>query len=369
MMAVVIAVVIVVVITIPVVYLALPSGPTQTTTTQTTTIITTTTSLTTTTASQLKIGFITTSDETDLGWSQSAVDAADYVTIKYGAEADVSRWGVLAVGDTPRVISDYVAAGYDTVFLNGAEFSVYAVDAALAAPNVKIIAVNPPFTEDECPTNVMGVFERSDEPQYLAGILAGYMTETKSIGAIFGENYTPLWMESLAYTIGAHSVDPTIEVNVVMAGSWVDATLGYTLATAMIEEKNVDIIDQVADVTGRGVISAVVDKNKWVIGCYGDQFSWAPNNTLTSYELDYKPLMDIYMEIISSGQWDQYGGKFWNLGLAAGTGYLVPFKQFVDPLIPAEVKAAIEEGKQAILDGTITLPGQEFFPYPHLTMP
>ncbi len=370
--AIILAVVVTVIIVAPVVYLVTsPTAPTATAPAQTVTVTTSAQIAPEVTyPTGIKWGFITTSDETDLGWSASAVEAADYADIKYEASSDVTRFAVLNVGDTPRMIRDYVAAGYDVILTNGAEFSVYVLEPALEAPDVKFIAVNiPPSFEEDLPPNVIGVNERSDEAQYLSGIVAGHMTQTNNVGMIIGENYLPLHAESLSYTAGVKSVSSAIDIHLVYAGTWIDATLGYTLADAMIEEHNVDVIDQVADVTGRGVVSAAVDKNIWVIGCYGDQSSWAPNNTLTSYELDYAPLVDIVYEILAQDKWDEYGGKIWNLGLKSGTGYLVPFTFFIDGLVPDEAKASIEQAKQDIINGTLRLPGDDLFDFPNLTSP
>lgn len=304
---------------------------------------------------ELKAGFITTSDETDMGWSRNAVLAAEHLEDKYGYETHVTRFAILTLGDTPRMIRDYIAEGYNLIWLNGAEFTVYMEEPALEAPDVKFIAINPPL-EEELPPNVLGVHEMVSEACYLAGIVSAYMTETKHVGHIIGENYIPLHCEDISFREGVKRVDPTIEVHMVYAGTWVDAALGYELAISMIEELNVDIIMQCADVTGRGVISACEKKGVWIIGTDGDQSPLAPEQFLTSAVTDYSSMLDFIVDnIIAQDKWDEYAGEMWEIGIACGTTYLAPFGTFIEPLIPDECKAELEEAKADFIEGRIAI--------------
>jgi basic membrane protein A len=351
-----IVIVLVIAIAVPLFVLMRPAGPGPTIT------VTVTTSSPTTPTKKLKIAFLTTTDETDLGWSKSVVDAANYANLKYGFETNITRFTSYA--DAPRIMSDYAEKGFDIIWTMGAEY--HHPEVAQQYPNTHFVSINP---WSEVPANMIGITEVHWEGSYLAGVLAAYMTKTKAIGHIMGENYVTLHMSTISFEAGIHSVDPTIKFYSVYAGSWSDASLGYSIAEAMIEEHNVDIIMQEADVTGRGVVSACVDKGIMVIGVYGDQSALAPANTLTSVDLKTYVMLDTIIKIYQAGKWSDYGGKLWEMGLAEGTVDLAPFHEF-ETKVPQAARDAIEAAKQGIINGTIQMPGKDVYPgYPRLSFP
>ena len=361
MVAIAIVIVLVIVIAVPLYVLMQPAGPGPATTTTITTTTVTTTSPTTT-GKKLKIAFLTTTDETDLGWSKSVIDAANYVNLKYGFETNITRFTPYA--DTPRIMSDYAEKGFDIIWTMGAEY--HHPEVAEQYPNTHFVSINP---WSEMPVNMIGITEVHWEGSYLAGVLAAHMTKTKAIGHIIGDNYVPLHMSAVSFEAGIHSVDPSIKFYLVYAGSWTDASLGYSIAQAMIEEHNVDIIMQEADVTGRGVVSACEDKGIMVIGVYGDQSALAPANTLTSVDLKTYVMLDTVVKIFQAGKWNDYGGKFWEMGLAEGIVDLSPFHEF-ETKIPQAAIDAIEAARQGIINGTIQMPDKETYPgYPRLSFP
>lgn len=72
-------------------------------------------------------------------------------------------------------------------------------------------------------TNFGNYFGAMEEPRYLAGMIAGLMTETNKIGYVAAFDYTELIIGINAFTLGAQSVNPDVEVKVVYTNAWVDA--------------------------------------------------------------------------------------------------------------------------------------------------
>jgi basic membrane protein A len=292
-------------------------------------------------------------DETDLGFSYVAIQGMYRLRDKYGWEIDISRQVQFA--DQSRVVSDYAAAGYDVVFCVGGQFIPTTYFEVATQYNDTFFVQIPGLNEYvPAPDNLVGLHPSFQTiGHYLAGVLAGKMTETDVVASVFGEWYEYLSMEFYAFKAGVESVNTNATVLARVAGTWGDAAIGYQIAEALITTKNVDIIVQVADTTGRGVISACQDNNVTVIGTVGDQATLAPEVTMTSIGMDTPLMMELTAQHVENGTFlSDLGGTSWELPIG---NYLYPFHQFED-VIPQAVKDLLDDVAQDIEDGVIVVP-------------
>ncbi|MFR6580209.1 MAG: BMP family ABC transporter substrate-binding protein, partial [Klebsiella pneumoniae] len=79
-----------------------------------------------------------------------------------------------------------------------------------------------------------------DEGQYLNGIVAGHMSQSKKLGFIAAKPVPQVLRNLNAFTLGARRVDPTITVTVIFTGDW-------SLPVKEAEAAN-SLIDQGCDV-------------------------------------------------------------------------------------------------------------------------
>jgi basic membrane protein A len=70
--------------------------------------------------------------------------------------------------------------------------------------------------------NLGNYFGAMEEPRYLSGIIAGYQTQSNKLGYVAAYPYTEVQIGINAFTLGAQSVNPNVEVNVVYINSWYD---------------------------------------------------------------------------------------------------------------------------------------------------
>ena len=302
----------------------------------------------------IKLGSLFSTDETDLGWCTAQYGAIKAAKEKYdNFEADISYY--VPYAEATRIARDYAAQGYTLVWGGGGEHQDAIHAAAEEFPEVKFVQYNAYGPQ---PSNVMGVFPRMAEGSYLAGVLAGHLTETKVIGYIYGEDYPWGRLNHASLQAGAQSVDPEIEVIWGSVGSWIDPTGGYSLALSMIEEKNVDIIMQEADLSGRGVITACIEKDVLIIGTYQDQWTLAPEHVITSVALSEVEILDQAIQCVLNDNWEEVGGKILEPGLADNAVYITSYHLFEDR-IPDDVKAEVERVKEGILAGTVDVPTVE----------
>jgi basic membrane protein A len=126
---------------------------------------------------------------------------------------------------------------------------------------------------------------QEDQAGYLAGIVAAGATTTGTIGAIGGTSICgPCVRYIQGYELGAKSVKADIKVvsayvtNDFSAAAFQDQAGGKTFAENFLaQNKDVDVLFQVAGLTGNGVLDAACAANILGVGVDVDQFQSYPN--------------------------------------------------------------------------------------------
>ncbi|KKM88534.1 hypothetical protein LCGC14_1257800 [marine sediment metagenome] len=293
-------------------------------------------------------------DETDLGFSWTAIQGMNVLRDTYGWNVSITRQ--VAFNDIYRIADEYGAAGYDVVFMVGGQFIDVSYFSGVAEAHNQTLYVQIPGLNEyvPAPSNLVGLHPAFQVVgHYLAGVLAGLMTETDKIGVVFGEWYEYLSFEFYAFKAGVESVNSEACVFGRVAGDWGDAALGKQITDALIETKNIDIVVQVADTTGRGVIAAAIEAGIAVIGTVADQNSLAPLNTMTSIGMDTSGLMELVAQRIENGTaMSVLGGTSWDIPIG---NYLYPYHSY-NTTIPQSVKDAVDDAAADIADGTVVVP-------------
>ena len=83
----------------------------------------------------------------------------------------------------------------------------------------------------------------SFQARYLTGIAAGMLSKTNKIGVVGSHPIPEIIRNINALTIGAQTVNPDIEVNIVWINSWFDPPKDMDAAKALLESGN-DILTQ-----------------------------------------------------------------------------------------------------------------------------
>ena len=290
-------------------------------------------------------------DETDLGFSWSAIQGMNMLRDTYGWNVSISR--LINYPDMYRIADEYGAAGYDVVFMVGGQFIDVSYFSNITAIYNETLFVQIPGLDFSNAANLVGLHPAFQiDGHYLAGVLAGLMTETNNIGVVFGQWYEYLSFEFYAFKAGVESVNDVACVHGRVAGSWGDAALGKEVTKALIEIKNVDIVVQVADTTGRGVIAAAIEAGIAIIGCVADQNSLAPLNTMTSIGMNTSLLMELVAQRIENGTSYFFKYKSWDIPIG---NYLFPYHSY-DTIIPQSVKDQVDRAAAGIANGTIIVP-------------
>ena len=120
-------------------------------------------------------------------------------------------------------------------------------------------------------SNVYSISYKQNEGTYIAGMVAGMLSESGVIGFIGGMDLPIINDFLIGYIEGAQYINPDIKVAVAYAGTFVDSAKGKELALAQINQQKVDVEFAAASTTGVGALEAAYESGKCAIGVDGDQ--------------------------------------------------------------------------------------------------
>lgn len=191
--------------------------------------------------------------------------------------------------------------------------------------------------------NFGNYFGATEQPRYLTGIIAGMMTKSNKLGYVAAYPYTEVQIGINAFTLGAQSVNPNVEVKVVYINSWYDPEKERSAADELLAQ-GCDIITQHSDTTGPQVAAA--EAGKYAIGYNLDnsKVDAVKKSYLTSPIWHHEKFLIPTIEKIMAGTWtpESYYGT-----LADGYVDIAPMTD----LVPADVQAKVNEVKAKMVSG------------------
>lgn len=202
----------------------------------------------------------------------------------------------------------------------------------------------------------MSVFDNwLQDPAYLAGMLAGGITKSNTIGVVGAMPIPEVNRIVNAFIEGAKSVNPDVVVKVSFINSFFDPAAAKEAANAQISA-GADVMFAERD----GVIAAAKEANIPVIGMMVDQKEDAPGHVMTSLIWKMRPTIDAVIEQALSGPQALNLGEF--SFMKVGGSELAPINSDVPGGIPADLIAKVEAKKADILSGAFVTPVNEDAP-------
>jgi basic membrane protein A and related proteins len=189
---------------------------------------------------------------------------------------------------------------------------------------------------------------KNHENGYLAGIVAGYITKTKVVGAIGGFDIPTVVRVLEGYCLGAQSVDPTIKCICNYPGSWADVQKGAEAAQAMMDA-GADVFFHDASLTGVGMLQAATQAGKYGIGFGTCQDQIDKELIATSVIDGIAETMVLAVDLYMDG--NLKGGETLRPNMADGIFSLCPFSS----VVPQAAKDAVESARQKIVSGELVV--------------
>lgn len=286
----------------------------------------------------------------DKSFNQSAWEALDLLAKETGATTKFLE--SQGEADMEPNLNSFVREGYDLTWGIGMLFEDALKKVADENPEAKLAVID---AEVQAP-NVTSVLFAEHEGSYLVGVVAGLMTKTNKIGFVGGMEIPVITRFEKGFAAGVAAVNKDAKVQVTYAGDFNKADQGKSIAATMYND-GVDIIFHASGGTGNGVFNEAIERKNngedvWVIGVDKDQsLEFGDEVTLTS-------MMKGVEAAVSKVSKDLIAGNF-----AGGTVQVLGLKDDAVGLpetstknVPQDVLDQVEEYKQKIISGEITVP-------------
>ena len=322
----------------------------------------------------IKVGVVTDVGQLeDKSFNQSSNEGAKAAATEAGGSHDVIV--TQAISDYGTNIQTFVDNGFDVIVTVGFLIGTDTAKAAKANPNIKFIGVDQGVCVDEKgapdPTfgckgdaatllpNYQGIVFAEAQPGYLAGIVAGSINKSGTIGAVGGTNVPAVVNYWRGYENGAKSVKPDIKVlyqetNPDPAKGFNDPTSGKTIASGFMNQ-GADVVFQIAGLSGQGVLEAVCAKSGvHGIGVDVDQAVSLPTLSKCIVTSAEKKLVDTVKAVVLSAASDTFkaGTVAYN---AASTPQAVGLSPYHDnaALITPDIQAKVDTALAGLKDGSL----------------
>jgi len=308
--------------------------------------------------SDLKIGLVT-----DVGTiNDRNFNQFSWEGTQAGAEAIGAAEPQFAISqasaDIAPNIQAFVDQQYDIIVTVGFAAGEDTANAAEANPDINFIGVDQGVPEGL--ENYIGIQWREQEPGYLAGIVAASVSETGHIGAVGGTPVIPAVVNYIeGYAQGALSVNPDVEVAIAYvstqpdAAAFADPAGGQAFTQQLLaQDPDIDVMFQVAGLTGNGVLQAACDAGINAIGVDVDQYVSTPETaacTIVSAEKKLsKNVNDAIVNIVAGTATP--GTNI--LGIDTQDVGLSSFHEFED-MISEDTLAALAAAEAGLADGSL----------------
>ena len=243
-----------------------------------------------------RVALLTPGPISDQSWNGGAHQGLMRIRDSLGAE--VSHVQTRTPADFEENFREYGSRGFDLVFGHGFEFQDAAKRVAPDFPATTYVTTS----GNTSGANVAGILFSFADASYLAGILAGSMSRSGTVGVIGGTELPPVKESFEAFARGVRSVRPNAQVLTAFIGNWDDVSAGKEQALAQIG-RGADVIFQNADAAGLGVFQAARERRAvYVIGSNADQNGIAPQVTLGSVVIDLpRAFLTVAREVKNGG--------------------------------------------------------------------
>ncbi len=198
-----------------------------------------------------------------------------------------------------------------------------------------------------------------NEGSFLAGALAGMISENNKIGFVGGMDTPSINDFLVGYIEGAQYVNPQIKVVPTYIGDYYDPAKGKEFGLVLADQ-GVEVIFGAASESGLGAIEASKERKVPFIGVDSDQSQYfADDGDAETAEIIVSSMMKyvgegIYQAVSMELEGTCPYGTHVVLGIAEGGAGLAK-NDVYNRLVPDEVKSRIEEIEREIIDGKIEI--------------
>ncbi|PIE56174.1 MAG: BMP family ABC transporter substrate-binding protein [Desulfobulbus propionicus] len=286
---------------------------------------------------EMNVGFVYVSPIGDAGWSFAHDQGRQALEEMEGIKTSFVE-SVQEGPDAERVILNMARKKFDLIF---------ATSFGYMDPMLKVARQFPDTTFMHCSgfklaDNMGNYFGRMYQARYLAGMVAGAMTTSNTLGYVAAFPIPEVIRGINAFTLGAQAVNPKVSVRVVWTKTWYDPATEKDAAKSLLDV-GADVIAQHQD--SPGPQEAAQEKGVYSIGYNSDMSTFAPKSHLTAPIWNWAPFYKATVAAVKNGTWKS--GSTW-VGLEEGIVDLAPFGD----MVPEDLRAKVMAKKASLTAGT-----------------
>jgi simple sugar transport system substrate-binding protein len=290
----------------------------------------------------LKIAFAYVGPVGDGGWTFAHDNGRKALEKEFGDKIQTSFVeSVPESADAERVIRDMASQGNKLIF--GTTFG-YMDPMLKVAGDMKDVKFEH-ATGYKTAENMRTYDSRTYEGAYMAGVIAGKMSKTGTLGVVASVPIPEVIRNINSFTLGAQSSNPKIKTKVVWVNEWFNPPKETEAATSLING-GADVLFQNTD--SPAVLKTAQDKGKRAFGWDSDMTAYGPKAHLASSVINWGPYYIKATKDALEGKWTT--GKAW-WGVKEGAIDIVSIAEDV----PAETKAKVDEVKKGLADGSFVI--------------
>ena len=303
-----------------------------------------------------KVAMICDSSISDGGWGTACYNAMLKAAEERGWETAYTD--SIAQNEYYDSIVSYCSLGYDMIYAPGNQYTDAVLQAAEEYPDITFALLNGAESTPGKATNknVTSLLPDAQQIGWIAGALAGLMTESGTIAFIGGMELDTTKAKyqgfgEAAKFVGEKAGKTVTLLDCVYAGSFNDSAKGLEFAKAMIDQ-GADVFFGDASAVDSGARQAIDEYNKaqgavkvYDIGQPADILG-QNECVICSQVTDNAAMIAAAMEACENGKFSELGtlfGSLQNGGLSAGK---------INDLVPKEIQDQYNEYLKQMLDGT-----------------
>ena len=291
----------------------------------------------------LKIAFAYVGPVGDGGWTFAHDNGRKAIEQEFGDRVVTSFVeNVPEAADAERVFRDMVGQGNTLVFGTTFGYMEPMLKVAADSPNVKFEHA----TGYKQAANMRTYDSRTYEGAYMAGVIAGAMTKSNTLGVVGSIPIPEVIRNINSFTLGAQSVNPKIRTKVVWVNKWFDPPQETEAAQSLINQ-GADVLFQNTD--SSAVLQTAAKNNKLAFGWDSDMTAYAPEAHLASAIINWAPYYIQATRQALEGQWTGGGGVWW--GVKEGAIDIIG----ISDKVPADIRAKVDTIRAGLKDGSFSI--------------
>ena len=286
---------------------------------------------------KVKVGFIYVGPTGDHGWTYRHDIGRQDVEKHFGDKVETTFIESVKYGpDAERAIRAMAKDGADIIFATSFGYMEPMLKVAKEFPNVKFEHATGYKQSD----NMASYGLRLYQARLVQGVIAGMMTKTNKICYVGAFPIPEVIREINTYYVGAKSVNPDVDIDIVWVNTWYDPGKEAQAAKVMIAEG----CDMVAQHTDSPAPLQTAEKAGVLgFGQASNQYKFAPKAQLTATIDNWSPYYIAKVQGVIDGTW-KTGDYFGHMN--EDVVQMAPFTN-----MPDDVKAFAQKIKDGITNG------------------